>query len=125
MWIVLIRSGQNDTPGARYSHLNTLIEDQLWYEEALRRELDADTSLALFIDLARQRALGGRFYELEFLEQLPQPTETEIRQAFARYKQPVIARHLFMVMRRKLTPHTLDSKRGHLLLMKHRSATRP
>ncbi|MYH07500.1 MAG: hypothetical protein F4146_02860, partial [Rhodothermaceae bacterium] len=49
---VLIRSGQNDTPGARYSHLNTLIEDQIWYEEALRRELDADTSLALFIDLA-------------------------------------------------------------------------
>ena len=80
---------------ARYSHLNTLIEDQLWYEEALRRELDADTSLALFIDLARKRALGGRYYELEFLEQLAQPTETEIRQAFARYKQPVIARHLF------------------------------
>ena len=92
---VLIRSGQNDTPGARYSHLGTLIEDQLWYEEALRRELDADTSLALFIDLARKRALGGRYYELEFLEQLPQPTEAEIRQAFARYKQPVIARHLF------------------------------
>ncbi len=92
---VLIRSGQNDTPGARYSHLNTLIDDQLWYEEALRRELDADTSLALFIDLARKRALGGRYYELEFLEQLPQPTESEIRQAFARYKQPVIARHLF------------------------------
>ena len=94
---VLIRSGQNDTPDARYSHLNTLIQDQLWYEEALRRELDADTSLVLFIDLARKRALGGRYYELEFLEQLPQPTETEIRQAFARYKQPVIARHLFYV----------------------------
>ena len=92
---VLIRSGQNDTPGGRYSHLNTLIEDQLWYEEALRRELDTDTSLALFIELARKRALGGRYYELEFLEHLEQPTETEIRQAFARYKQPVIARHLF------------------------------
>ena len=92
---VLIRSGQNDTPGARYGHLNTLIEDQLWYEEALRRELDADTSLAFYTDLARKRALGGRYYELEFLERLPQPTETEIRQAFARYKQPAIARHLF------------------------------
>ena len=92
---LLIRSGQNDTPQSRYNHLSTLIEDQLWYEEALRRELDADTSLAVFIDLAQKRALGGRYYEVEFLEQLPQPTETEIRQAFARYKQPIIARHLF------------------------------
>ncbi len=92
---VLIRSGQNDTPQARYNHLDLLIEDYLWYEEALRRNLNSDSLLSEFTELAHKRAVGGRYYEIEFLERLPQLTETEIRQAFARYKQPVLVRHLF------------------------------
>lgn len=91
----LIQSGENDTPEARYNHLDLLIEEHLWYEEALRRNLDSDSLLARFTELALKRAIGGRYYELAFLEQLPQLTEAEIRQAFARYKQPVMVRHLF------------------------------
>ncbi len=91
----LIQRGHNDTPEARYAHLDLLIEQHLWYEEALRRNLDSDSLLSAFTDLARKRAIGGRYYELEFLEQLPAITGAEIRQAFARYKQPVMARHLF------------------------------
>ncbi|MCY3594598.1 MAG: peptidylprolyl isomerase [Bacteroidetes bacterium] len=91
----LIQSGQNDTPEARYEHLDLLIEEHLWYEEALRRNLNSDSLLSEFTELALKRAVGGRYYEIEFLEQLPQLTETEIRQAFARYKQPMIVRHLF------------------------------
>ncbi len=91
----LIQSGQNDTHEARYNHLNHLIEEHLWYEEALRRNLNSDSLLSEFTELARKRAIGARYYEIEFLEQLPQLTETEIRQAFVRYKQPVMARHLF------------------------------
>ncbi len=91
----LIRSGVNDTPEARYTHLEQLIEDHLWYGEALRRNLDSDSLLSELKELAFKSAMGGRFYEIEFLNQLPPLEETEIRQAFARYKQPVIARHLF------------------------------
>lgn len=92
---VLIQSGQNDTPEARYDHLDLLIEEYLWYEEALRRNLNSDSLLSEFTELALKRAVGGRYYEIEFLERLPQLTEPEIRQAFARYKQPVLVRHLF------------------------------
>ena len=92
---ILIQSGQNDTPEARYNHLDHLIEEYLWYEESLRRNLNSDSLLSEFTELARKRAIGGRYYEIEFLERLPQLTETEIRQAFARYKQPVMVRHLF------------------------------
>lgn len=91
----LILSGQNDTPKARYAHLEALIEQELWYEEALRRRLNPDSLSPGYTDMARKRALGQRFYELQFLEQLPELTETEVRLAFVRYKQPVIARHLF------------------------------
>ena len=91
----LILSGQNDTPNERYAHLEVLIEQELWYEEALRRRLNPDSLSPGFIDMARKRALGERFYELQFLEKLPELTETEVRLAFTRHKQPVIARHLF------------------------------
>ena len=91
----LIRSGQNDTPEARYAHLNQLIEEHLWYEEALRRGMESDTLFSYFTELALKRAVGGRYYELEFVERLSPLEEVEIRQAFARYKQPIVARHLF------------------------------
>ena len=91
----LIQTGANDTREARFTHLDRLIEEHLWYEEALRRNLDSDSSLIQFSELALRRSLGGRFYELELIEKLPLLEETEIRQAFERYKQPVIGRHLF------------------------------
>ncbi len=85
----------NDIPEARYTHLDQLIEDHLWYEEALRRNLDSDSLLSEHEELAFRSAMGGRFYELEFVERLPPLEEYEVRQAFAKYKQPVTARHLF------------------------------
>lgn len=91
----LISTGQNDTPGGRYAHLDALIDEHLWYEEALRRNLNADSLPSEFRDLALKRAVGGRFYELEFVEKLPPLTEAEIRKAFAFDKQPILARHLF------------------------------
>ena len=91
----LISTGQNDTPEERYHHLDLLIEQQLWYEEALRRHLNSDSLVNQFKALALKRAIAGRYYELEFVERLPPITELEIRQAFARHKQPIMVRHLF------------------------------
>jgi len=91
----LISTGQNDTSQGRYTHLNALIEEHLWYQEALRRNLNSDSLSSDFRNLALKRAVGGRYYELEFIDQLPPLTESEIRQAFVHYKQPIIARHLF------------------------------
>ena len=92
---VLLQTGQNDSQTSRYAHLNFLIDEQLWYEEALQRNLFSDSLLFEFTELTRKHAIGGRYYEIELVEQLPELTDLEIRQAFARYKQPVMARHLF------------------------------
>lgn len=91
----LIQSGQNDTPETRYIQLDLLIEEHLWYEEALRRNLNSDSILSEYTELALKQAIGGRYYEIEFVEQLPPLQELDIRRAFARYKQPVLVRHLF------------------------------
>lgn len=91
----LISTGQNDTFEERFTHLDHLIEEYLWYEEALRRNLDSDSVVSQYRDLALKRAVGGRYYEMEFVETLPPLSEEEVRQAFAHYKQPVLARHLF------------------------------
>ena len=91
----LVSTGQNDTRQGRYHHLDALIEEHLWYEEALRRNLNADSLTSEFTDLALKRAVGGRYYELEFVEKLSPLTDEEIRQAFTYDKQPILARHLF------------------------------
>ncbi len=112
----LIQTGQNDTPKARYTQLNLLIEEHLWYEEALRRNLDMDSSLIRHRELALRQAIGGRYYELEFVEKLPPLNDVEIRQAFARYKQPIVVRHLFYRAESEVRKAHERLKSGHSFL---------
>ena len=82
-------------PAARYDHLNGLIDHHLLYNAAVRNGLDAGPDLEGYTAVARKKALGGRYYEVAFLEQLPLPSDADVRLAFARFKQPILARHLF------------------------------
>ncbi len=91
---LLASTGANDTEQTRRAHLDRLIEDQLLYGEAVRQGLDRDTDTEAFESRAKKRALGGRFYEEALLKRLPPLTDKEVRRAFLRHKQPVIARHL-------------------------------
>ena len=90
----LLQSGVNDTPEGRWTHIDQLIDDQLLYEEAIRRGMDQDSITQGFDELTFKKALGGRYFEQAFLEHLPPLDEAAVRQAYARYKQPVFARHL-------------------------------
>lgn len=91
----LIQTGQNDTPAHRYGYLDNLIDTHLLAEEARRRGFDRDSAYQAFEIRARKKALGGAFFKDAFLTTLPPPTDAEIRQAFARWKQQVVVRHLF------------------------------
>lgn len=91
----LMRSGANDTEEARRAHLDRLIDDHLLAKEAIRRGLGADSIARARESLALKTALGARYYERELLQKLPPLTDAEIRLAYVKYKQPVIARHLY------------------------------
>ena len=91
----LLRTGANDTEENRRAHLDRLIDDYLLADEAKKRGLGADSISMARESLSLKAALGGRFYERELLQKLTPVTEPEIRQAYTRYKQPVIARHLY------------------------------
>ncbi len=91
----LMSSGANDTEEARHMHLDRLIDDYLLFEEAGRRGLGKDSIAKAHESLAVRSALGGRYYERELLQKLPPLTDVEIRRAYAHYKQPVIARHIY------------------------------
>lgn len=91
---VLLQSGANDTPESRWAHLDRLVDDYLLHEEARRRGLDRDSLAIGFRQLALEKALGGRYFEQAFLQSLPPLDESAIRQAFARFKQPLIVRQL-------------------------------
>jgi len=90
----LLQSGANDTPEQRWSHLDGLLNEYLLSEEARHRGLDRDSLAMGFKQLAMGKALGGRYYEQAFLRYLPSLDEVSLRLAFARFKQPLIVRHL-------------------------------
>ena len=91
---VLLQSGANDSPDNRWDHLERLLDDYLLYEEALRHGLGDDSLTIGFEELALGKALGGRYYEQALLQTLPLVDEPAVRRAYARFKQPIIARHL-------------------------------
>ena len=91
----LISTGSNDTRRNRYRHLALMVDDLLLSDEARRRGFQSDSLYLAFRERERKKALGERFYETAFLEQLPDPTEEEIRAAFVRSKEQVVVRHLF------------------------------
>ena len=90
----LLQSGANDTPKYRWAHLDRLMEDHLLYEEAQRLGVDQGSLTGELEQLALGKALGGHYFEQAFLRSLPALEEAEIRRAFARFKQPLIVRHL-------------------------------
>lgn len=91
----LVRTGANDTRGNRYLHLDELIDAFLLADEARRLDYDKDSLSRVFEVRELKKALGGRFYEEEFLQQVPPLDEGDVRRAFANSKKQVTVRHLF------------------------------
>ncbi|HEY5565188.1 MAG TPA: peptidylprolyl isomerase [Rhodothermia bacterium] len=91
----LISNGENDTRLARSLHLNNLIDAELLSQEARRLGLDQDSAGSRRIETLRKKAVGDVYFEREFLSRLEPPDEEEIRQAFARWKERAIVRHLY------------------------------
>jgi len=90
----LIQTGQNDTPQRRYAHLNDLIDTHLLAEAARLRGLE-DAEYLEYIDLEIRKVVGGRFFEIAFVDSLPDPTEAEVLEAFHRTNEKVRLRQLF------------------------------
>ncbi len=91
----LLATGQNDTPANRYLHLARLVDASLLADEAARRGYGADSVFNALMERTRRQAIGGRFFETAFLETLPPIDDADVRRAFVRSKQQVVARHLF------------------------------
>lgn len=91
----LMATGQNDTPENRYLHLAQRVDASLLADEAARRDYGADSAFQVLMERTRRQAIGGRFFETAFLETLPPLDDAEVRRAFVRSKQHVVARHLF------------------------------
>src|SRR5690606_23319255 len=66
----LITSGQNDTPGNRYLHLNALIDAYVLAEEASRRGLDQTEDFRNYYDRKLKHTVGGQYYYEVFLDTL-------------------------------------------------------
>lgn len=90
----LIRTGRNDTPRQRYAHLDNLIDTYLLAGEARRRGME-DAAYDRYMERQIKKAVGGRFFEVAFLDSLPELTDAEIREAFRRGQEKVAVRHLF------------------------------
>ncbi len=91
----LISAGTNDTPAARYAHLDNLIDIALLSREAVAVGLDRDSSMLAMRERERKKALGGAFFDRAFLQTLPELTEAEERRAFLLSKEQRIVRQLF------------------------------
>ena len=102
----LINTGNNDTPRNRYQYLDLLIDASLLADEAEKRNLDGDTLFQVVIERARRRAIGNRFFEKAFLEELPPLSDREVRDAFVKTKQQVVVRHLFYRSLKRRRLHT-------------------
>ena len=90
----LIQTGRNDTPQERYAHLNDLIDTHLLAEEARERGLE-DAAYQEYIDMEIRKIVGGRFFEIAFADSFPDPSESDVLEAFRRTKEEVVLRHLF------------------------------
>ncbi len=91
----LISTGQNDTADNRSAHLNRMIDEILLAQEADRNGMRNSIAFERASSIGHQKALGGRFYEVSLLEQLPAPTDEEVRVAYVKSKEQVVVRHLF------------------------------
>ncbi len=90
----LITSGQNDTEGNRYLHLNALIDSYVMAEEAERRGFDETEEFRKYRDRKLKHTVGGQYYYQVFLDTLAPLDETDIRESFKRSKEQIVVRHL-------------------------------
>ena len=90
----LIATGANDTEAHRQLHLQALIDAYLIGDDARQKGRDRDTKFAQFSEHTRKKALGGRYYELEVLDQVDTLSDEEKRVAYAKYNSKVHVRQL-------------------------------
>lgn len=90
----LIRTGRDDTRENRYQHLDNLISTYLLGLEAERLGLGESEEVRVYVERQTKRIVGSRYVEVTFTEQLPQPTDQELREAFRKSKETRIVRHL-------------------------------
>lgn len=91
----LITTGQNDTEALRQRHVEALIDAYLLGAEAERRGLASDSALQADAERARRRFIGARFYEASVIDTLSEPTEEEVRAAFALGQEQRVVRQLY------------------------------
>ena len=91
--IRLTRTGEADTPGLRRAQLDDLIDAYLLADHAERTGFDTP-ELAFRLDLDRRTLARDAYFERHLIGMLGEPTDADLRRAYARTKQEVVARQL-------------------------------
>ena len=91
----LTRTGANDTDENRTKHLQALVDAYLLGKNAEQLGVAKDTSFDQYMDRQRKKAVGGRYYETVVVDQVPDVTDEEVREAYRRFNEKVHVRHLF------------------------------
>lgn len=77
----LIRTGRNDTPEERWSHLDLLTRDLLLADRAEAFGMPP-LPHRLHVERVRRKAVADAFYTRAFMDSLAPPTEAQVRTAF-------------------------------------------
>ncbi|MCF7843106.1 MAG: peptidylprolyl isomerase, partial [Lentisphaeria bacterium] len=92
---VILYGDKFDSPETRVQTLDYLIGDKLLAQEAERVHLDTMPILKHVRRVAEHKAMARHLYDEWVREKIPEPTEEELREAFARNNKQLFVRHLF------------------------------
>lgn len=96
----LLRTGKNDTRIERYKVLDRLVNDQLLAQASFYWQ-PPSTSLELFKQRVRKKAIADLYYQKVFMDSLPPPSEAQLRIAFKNMKTKAFVSQLYFKSRRK------------------------
>ena len=89
----LLETGEPDTEGGRWAHLDRMISESLLARAARARGLDHAPAVQQALSVRRDQALASAYYDRAFVASLPPPTEDEVRSAYARDAARAVVRH--------------------------------
>ena len=91
----LIATGATDNRSNRYGHLQYIIDAYLLGDHARSTGISNEDAFIDFEARKKKEALGGRYYEIEVLDQMASLTEAERRKAYAYFNDKVHVRQLY------------------------------
>lgn len=91
----LIQTGRNDTKEQRYQYLNELIDKLVMADAALQENYLTNQIYQDAIWYQERKTLSDVYFVDQMNERLEEPTEEDVRLAFAKSKRKVYVRHLF------------------------------